>query len=140
MDQVRRQTAYLRFLASLGIAFGGVGLLIAFVGTVGLTAHTVQRSTREIGVRKALGATAEGIAGMLLARSARLALASGSVGLLMGMGLLGLLRSEVEGVERPAAWLLLISLAAFIAVVATATYLPSRRAAAVSPASAIRAD
>lgn len=47
--------------------FSALGMLIACLGLFGLTTFVVARRTKEIGVRKVLGATATGIAGLLIA-------------------------------------------------------------------------
>ncbi len=53
-----------RILAFVGV-FGGLTLLIACLGLLGLTAFTVERRTKEIGIRKVLGATVASIIALL---------------------------------------------------------------------------
>jgi putative ABC transport system permease protein len=53
-----------RILAFVGV-FGGLTLLIACLGLLGLTAFTVERRTKEIGIRKVLGATVVNIIALL---------------------------------------------------------------------------
>lgn len=53
-----------RILAFVGV-FGGLTLIIACLGLLGLTAFTVERRTKEIGIRKVLGATVASIIALL---------------------------------------------------------------------------
>jgi putative ABC transport system permease protein len=52
-------------LEQLFTTFAGLAILIACLGLFGLAAYTAQQRTKEIGIRKALGATAAGIVGLL---------------------------------------------------------------------------
>ena len=58
----------------------------------------------------------------------------------MGTGLLHALASEFEGVASSQFWVTLLVMTLFGALVILATYLASRRAAYVNPASAMRVD
>jgi putative ABC transport system permease protein len=64
---------------------GGLGLLLAAIGLYGVTAYSVARRTREIGVRIAIGATRSNIARMVLMESAKLLLSGSAVGLLIAL-------------------------------------------------------
>jgi ABC-type antimicrobial peptide transport system permease subunit len=63
-----------RLIASVAGLFGGLALLIAVVGLHAVTAYTVSRQRREIGVRLALGATPRGVMCLVLGRVAVLVL------------------------------------------------------------------
>jgi putative ABC transport system permease protein len=52
-------------LEQLFTTFAGLAILIACLGLLGLAAFTVQQRTKEIGIRKALGASVAGIVGLL---------------------------------------------------------------------------
>ncbi|MEP7382668.1 MAG: ABC transporter permease [Gemmatimonadota bacterium] len=124
-------------LFGLSFAFA---LLLAISGTYGLMARSIGMRTREIGVRRALGATDRSIQRLLLAQGGR-QLGIGAVVALPAMILVGV------GFSRffPIAPLIAIGVAtavaaSIIAVVLAATWLPTRRALLVSPRDALWRD
>ncbi len=128
-------------VAALATAFmGGVGLLMAAVGLYGVIAYSVNRRTREIGVRMALGATRRDILKLTGREGSRLALAGTVTGLVLAAGVTRFLQkflfavSPMDLVTFGATALLLL------AVALLATWLPARRAAANSPMQALRND
>jgi putative ABC transport system permease protein len=66
-DLIQAQYTSERRLAGLFGVFAGLSILIACLGLFGLAAFSAEQRTKEIGIRKALGATARGIV-LLLAR------------------------------------------------------------------------
>ena len=54
-----------RKLAALFAAFGGLAVLVACLGLFGLAAYTAERRRKEVGIRKALGATVSGLVALL---------------------------------------------------------------------------
>jgi putative ABC transport system permease protein len=126
-------------LALLGI-FGTLSLLLAAVGIYGLVSYTVNLRTREFGIRMALGAQRGAISGMILREVSLLlgcGLAGGAVAALIFTRFLAHLLFAVWPTDlgSSAAAVLILAATALIA-----GYLPSRRAAAVDPASALRFD
>ena len=73
------------------IALSSVGLLVGGVGVVAIMMIAVTERTREIGVRKALGATRREILWQFLVESATLTVAGCVVGMLLGGGLAALI-------------------------------------------------
>jgi putative ABC transport system permease protein len=108
----------------------------------------VKDRTREIGVRKAMGATPGSIIRMILQESIVLTSVAGYVGLLSGFGLIYGLRNfmvandiEVEFFYNPEVDFLTVLLALLILVIcgALAGLIPARQAARVNPVIAMRA-
>jgi len=124
--------------ATIFSTFGGLALFLAVVGIYGVKAYVVAQRTREIGIRKALGATARNTLGLILRESMAVTVVGLGIGLLLSFfvaRLLGSLLYEVSATD-PATFLvapLLLAVAAF-----AATFIPARRAAAVEPIDALR--
>ena len=126
--------------AILAGIFAGVALLLAAVGTYGVLAYAVGERRREIGVRMALGALPGQILLQFVGLGARL-LAAGLVVGVIGAWLVGrAMQSELYGVTAIHAGVFAATAGVMIAVVLLAVYVPSRRAAQVSPLEAIRDD
>jgi predicted permease len=128
----------------LGAAIAGVQgalvLLLAIMGIYGLVSFGVARRTREIGVRRALGAGARDVL-LLVARPSLFITAAGlAVGLLLGAALALPLAAVLYGIT-PHDPLVFGGVALLlIGVSVAAAWLPARRAMIVSPLEALRAD
>src|SRR5438552_4188946 len=126
-------------LIMLGVA-GSMALLLGVVGIYGVIAYSVSQRTREIGIRMALGAQHQTLTGMFVRHGLSLTaigIACGLVVAIIVMRLMSSLLFKVSPVD-PIAYG-----AASLGLVATAflaSYLPSRRASAVDPVEALRAE
>ncbi len=122
----------------------GVGTLLAgLVGVSNIMLVAVRERTREIGVRKALGATPGSILGMVLQESVLITSVAGYLGLVLGVAILeGLTRAipDAEYFRNPQVDLQVAILATVLLIAAgtLAGFFPARRAAAVRPVEALR--
>jgi predicted permease len=141
MEQSRREaSAPMRIASTLASGFGLLALLLAGTGIYAVMAFAVSQRTREIGLRVALGARAAAVAGLVVRQGMRLVLAGGGIGLVLALAVGKVLGSMLYGVGAVDP-LALGGVAALLGAVAcAAAYLPARRAAAVDPMAALRAD
>jgi putative ABC transport system permease protein len=137
--------------------FRGIRTFVWFVGTLTLLAGVlgvsnilliiVKERTRELGIRKALGATPSAIVGLILQESVALTALSGYAGLVAGVGALEILSNFFDKLDgapltRPEVDLQAALIAAGVLVVAGAVagIVPARHAARVAPVEALRAE
>jgi putative ABC transport system permease protein len=115
-------------------------LILGVIGLYGVVSYTVAQRTSEIGVRMALGARMEQVAGMVVRQSGQLAALGVALGLILAVASTRVLASLLYGVS-PVDPLSLAAVAALLVAVALgASYLPARRAARVDPMVALRAE
>jgi predicted permease len=132
------RTAGFRIIGTMFAAFAGVALVLAAAGLFGVLAFHVGQRTREIGVRRALGAGDGRILRVVMRASGVQILLGVGIGMtllpLMGRGL-GDVLGEVSPYD-PGIYSMVIGLMITIAVIATLA--PTRRALKVDPAAALR--
>ncbi|HXM44021.1 MAG TPA: ABC transporter permease [Bryobacteraceae bacterium] len=129
-----------RFALFLVALFAGLALALAAIGIYGVISYAVSQRTREFGLRMALGAQAGDVRRLVLRQGVKLALLGVALGLVGALALGRVLWSLLYQV-RPADPVTFTAVAALaIAVAALACYLPARRATAVDPANALRAE
>ena len=128
----------------------GIGTLMAGVVSVSnVMLITVKDRTREIGVRKALGATPWSIINLILLESVFITTLSGYIGLLLGTGIIYFINLTVSGVDMSGQMFmnpevdLGVSLGSLFVLIISgllAGLLPSLHAARINPVEALRSD
>jgi putative ABC transport system permease protein len=130
-------TVFFAVVALLTLALGGIGVM-------NIMLVAVSERTREIGVRKALGATAVDIRLHFLVESAIITLVSGALGLICGIGIIVALRllPLPEFLPHPviSATAIIASLITLAAITVTAGTYPALRAANLTPIECLRTD
>ena len=121
---------------------GTMGLALSVVGLYGLMAYSVNRRTREIGIRIAVGARAGAVLVMVMRQGLWLAAGGTLLGLAASAATSGVLRSAFPfpDVPRVDVTTYLLVVPALFAVTLLAAYIPARRAARVDPLRALRQD
>jgi predicted permease len=129
-----------RFSTLLLGTFAFVALALAAIGTYGVIAYLVTQSTREIGIRIALGATHRSILSLVVGRAMVVVLVGVAVGLVGAFALTRFLRGLLFGVN-PTDPLTFFGVAILLALVAlAASYLPARRTARIDPMICLRCE
>ena len=121
-------------------AFAGLALLLACLGLFGVLSYAVTQRTREIGVRLALGATAGGIARLVIGRG----LALSGIGLIVGLALAWAATRTMQsllvgvGASDPATFGGVVGVLIVVALIACT--FPALRAARVDPIRVLRQE
>ncbi|HEX8030510.1 MAG TPA: ABC transporter permease [Vicinamibacterales bacterium] len=127
-----------RLQMTLLLIFAGVAVVLAVVGVYGVMAYTVSQRSTEIGVRMAIGASPASVVSMVVRQGAALGAAGVAIGLLgaaaASQAVQGLLFADARGFDPItfAGSAVVLMLSALLA-----SYIPARRAARVSPVSAL---
>jgi putative ABC transport system permease protein len=139
-SMVSRSLGQPRFYVLLLTVFATLALVLAAVGIYGVMAYMVQQRSREIGIRMALGASADRVVGMVVRRGLALALAGVALGTVGAYAVTRVLRSLLYGVSErdPGTFAAVAVVLATVALLAS--WIPARRAAHVDPLAAMRAD
>jgi len=122
-------------------AIAGISLVVGAIGILTMMWITVRERTEEIGLARAIGASASQVAVLFLAEASMVALLGGAAGVAIGLGLGAVLRWFVPGlpVETPLSFVLL-ALGVSLAVGLVSGVAPARRAAQLDPIEALRAE
>ncbi len=124
-------------------AIGGVSLLVAGIGIMNIMLVSVTERTREIGLRKAIGARRSDVALQFLLEAILLSVIGGGIGMTIGfvatVGGYAAIRSFVG--EAPIPWLLVMSIAIGFSMVVGCVFgtYPAIRASRLDPIAALRA-
>jgi len=129
-----------RFIVLLLGGFAGIALVLASLGVYGVISYSVSQRTQEIGIRMALGASAQHVRFRVLRQATTLAAIGifvGAVGAWVTGRLLG---SMLYGVSAgdPLTFVVMVGLLTLVAM--AAGYLPARRASRVDPMTALRSS
>jgi predicted permease len=127
-----------RMLATLSSAFGLLATLLAALGLYGVMAYMVERRTREIGIRMALGAAGGNVIWLVMREVIVLSVAGLAIGLTGAWGLTRLIEAQLFGIHASDPTTMILACASIAAVAGLAGYVPARRATAVDPMRALR--
>lgn len=125
------------------VTFVGLGTLIAgIIGISNIMVYVVRERTKELGIRKAIGATPKSVIRMILYESIFITTVAGYIGLLAGIGTLALIGDRLEDyfIINPQIHMGTAVFATFILILfgAIAGYVPAKRAAKIKPIVALR--
>ena len=141
MEELRRRGYWQFFLFGWMFSmFGGIALVLAAVGVYGVLSYSVAQRTQEIGVRMALGASRGDVLRLVIVQGIRLATVGLAIGVVGSFFVTPVIRGQLVNVS-PSDPLSFIGVSIFLGAVAfLASYLPARRAMAVDPLVALRAE
>jgi len=127
-----------RFFVWLVSLFAALGLVLASLGIYGVISYSVSRQSQEIGIRMALGATANRVQFSVISRTLRLALVGIAIGTVASFMVAKAIASLLFATDPsdPPTFVTTILMLSGIAILAG--YIPARRASHVDPMTALR--
>lgn len=133
------------FIITLIVGFIGLGTLLAgIIGISNIMVYIVKERTKEIGVRKAIGAKPKSIVGLIIQESVVITFFSGVIGVALGVLTLKLIGNNLEEyfIKDPSVGWALITVAFVCLVLAglIAGFVPAYRASRIRPIEALRTE
>ena len=136
METMTTVTGYLKLLL---IAIAAVSLLVGAIGIMNMMLVSVAERTREIGIRKAIGARESQIIIQFLSESILISFIGSMVGLIIGVGLSQGIGRFVMGYNVPfSAWPVVLSVTVAIVVGLASGVVPALKAAKLNPIDSLR--
>ena len=137
-EQVNRSTSPQLVAVTLVSILGGLALLLAGVGLYGVMSYAVAQSTRELGLRMALGAGAANVLRLVISRGLRLTAGGVLFGAVAALALTKLLGKLLYNVSPHDPWVFGSAVAVMSMTAISVCLLPAWRAARTDPARVLR--
>ncbi len=139
-EAVDKNTFNQRLGLYLVASFAGLAVMMVIAGLYGILSQLVSYRRHEIGVRMALGATRQSVAGLILRQGGVLVAAGLCAGLALSAATGRLVTSFLYGVRPVDVWTYVAVIFLLSLIGMTAGLLPARRAATIEPMQALRED
>lgn len=138
MSKSLRQAGRIFTLLLAGAA--AVSLLVGGIGVMNIMLVSVTARTREIGLRMAMGARMRDVLSQFLMEAVALAAAGGAIGLALGLAVLLVVRNALQWAAAVSPLMLLMGIGMAAVTGVVFGYGPARRAAALDPVVALKAE
>jgi ABC-type antimicrobial peptide transport system permease subunit len=141
LDQLAaNQLAQQRFLLLLFGIFAGLAMLLACIGIYGVLAYLTSQRVPEIGVRIALGATANDVVRLVLRQSLVMIVVGVVIGSIAALAGGRVMLRMVEGMTPTEPLTFALTILVLVAAALFASYVPARRASRIDPIAALRQE
>jgi predicted permease len=137
-EQVDRTTATQRIAVSMLGVFGGLALLLAAIGLYGVMSYTVSQSTRELGLRMALGASVPNLLRLVMSQGLALTAIGVIVGTAVSLAMAKLIANLLYKVSPRDPLAFGLALLVMMIAGSVACFLPAWRATQTDPVRALR--
>jgi putative ABC transport system permease protein len=139
-SRIAATTADRRYPMMLLAMLAGLALVLSAIGLYGVLAYLVGQRAREIGVRRALGATSGAIARLVLGEGARFVGTGVAVGLVAALFTTRFLGNLLYGLSPTDPLTLGLGAVTLLGVAGAAAWIPARRAIRVDPVVTLREE
>jgi predicted permease len=139
-DRVALAYSAARVGALAGLTFGALTTILAALGLFGVLLFNITQRTREIGIRRALGASSGDVLRMMTASSIRLTLIGTAIGMVAVLLMPQRMSVILYGVSPRDPVLLVITPVAFLVIAVIATIGPAWKAIRIEPIEALRVE
>jgi putative ABC transport system permease protein len=136
--RMRKAAATERFVASVTGTFAFIALALTLIGVYGMLARLIRSRTREVGLRRALGAQDRQILRWIFGKAGVPLLLGVCVGCVVAAGLAQLLKAWIYGVSMADPFTYALAALALLGAGFLAAFLPAQRALSIDPAAALR--
>ncbi|MBI2680343.1 MAG: ABC transporter permease [Candidatus Solibacter usitatus] len=137
-EQISNSLLIERLIAGLSTIFGCLATVLATIGLYGVMAYTVERRTREIGIRMALGAVHGDVIWLVMREVLALVAIGVVAGLAATFALTKYVQSQLFGITRTDPITMVLATLGLAAVACLAGYIPALRASRSDPMQALR--
>jgi putative ABC transport system permease protein len=139
-DILKTLTTILVGLTAMIVAIAGISLVVGGIGIANIMLVSVVERTREIGIRKALGATEQAILSQFLTESVVISIVGGVIGIITGVGITYIAAFSFKFPFLISMNSVVIGFGLSTSVGLAAGFLPARNAARLDPIAALRSD
>jgi putative ABC transport system permease protein len=138
-DFMRQFDGMIAGIGIAAIAISGLGLLVGGIGVMNIMLVSVTERTKEIGIRKAIGATRGAIVFQFLAEAMALTFLGGTIGLALSIGISNLIMLLLPSLPaKVELWMIISSLVISVLIGLIFGVLPARKAAKLDPIECLR--
>ena len=139
-DILNTLTTILSLLTVMIVAIAGISLVVGGIGIANIMLVSVVERTREIGIRKALGATNKAVLTQFLTESVVISVIGGTIGIVIGVGITFVAATAFQFPFVLSGSAIVISFGLSTGVGLVAGVIPARNAAQLDPITALRSD
>jgi putative ABC transport system permease protein len=139
-DILKTLNTILTGLTAMIVAIAGISLVVGGIGIANIMLVSVIERTREIGIRKALGATERAVLSQFLTESVVISVVGGVIGIITGIGITFIAATGFKFPFLVSSNAVVIGFGLSTSVGLAAGFLPARNAARLDPIAALRSD
>jgi putative ABC transport system permease protein len=139
-DIIETLTSTSKLFTVMIVAVAGISLIVGGIGIANIMLVSVVERTREIGIRKAIGATGTAILTQFLAEAVVIAIMGGVVGICLGVAIAFAASNLFKFPLVISPWSILLGFGLTFVIGLLAGVVPARNAARLDPITALRSD